>query len=301
MARPVQDSRRALLFALLGFATLATGDVVVKTMAGEWPASAVAALRWVIGASALAAITAARHGRTALGMPRPWLQAGRGAAVGTASLCFFLAIHMMPLADAMAIVFTSPMLTALFSALVLRERVERAAWVSIALAFAGVLAVLRPNLLALGWPALLPLVAAVGMAVLFLLNRKAAGLAPPIAMQLYLAMWATPVLLVAAAAGHVSGALPVPVPDASVVVRVALVALAATTGHLFIYKATELASAATIAPMTYVQMLIAVAAGMALFGDHPTAATLAGAALIIGGGLVLWRAQRPREADVTPD
>ena len=301
MARPVQDSRRALVFALLGFATLATGDVVVKTMAGEWPASAVAALRWVIGASALAAITLGRHGAGALAMPRPWLQAGRGAAVAIASLCFFTAIHLMPLADAMAIVFTSPMLTALFSALVLRERVQRAAWVSIALAFAGVLAVLRPNLLALGWPALLPLVAAVGMAVLFLLNRKAAGLAPPIAMQLYLAIWAAPVLLIAAVAGHVSGVLPVPAPEASIVARVALVALAATTGHLFIYKATELASAATIAPMTYVQMLIAVAAGMAMFGDDPTPATLAGAALIIGGGLVLWRAQRPREADVSRD
>lgn len=301
MARPVQDARRALVFALLGFATLATGDVVVKTMAGEWPASAITALRWVIGASARAAITVGRHGAGVLARPRPWLQAGRGAAVAIASLCFFTAIHLMPLADAMAIVFTSPMLTALFSALVLRERVERAAWVSTGLAFAGVLAVLRPNLLALGWPALLPLVAAVGMAVLFLLNRKAAGLAPPIAMQLYLAIWATPVLLMAAAAGHVSGVLPVPVPDAWIVVRVALVALAATTGHLFIYKATELASAATIAPMTYVQMLIAVAAGMALFGDHPAAATLAGAALIIGGGLVLWRSQRPREAALAPD
>jgi drug/metabolite transporter (DMT)-like permease len=109
------------------------------------------------------------------------------------------------------------------------------------------------------------------------------------------------VLLIAAVAGHVSGVLPVPAPEASIVARVALVALAATTGHLFIYKATELASAATIAPMTYVQMLIAVAAGMAMFGDDPTPATLAGAALIIGGGLVLWRAQRPREADVSRD
>jgi len=287
------DVRKALLFALIGFSTLATGDVVVKSMAGEWPASGVASLRWLIGAAALAAITSARQGAGALRMPRPWLQAGRGAAVGIASLCFFLGLHMMPIADAMAIVFTSPMLTALISALLLREKVPRAAWVSIALAFAGVLIVLRPNVLALGTPALLPLVAAVGMAVLFLLNRKVAGLAPPIAMQLYLAMWAAPIIFVAAVVGHASGLLPIPVPDASIVVRVALVALLATTGHLFIYRATEFASAATIAPMTYVQMLVALAAGWLLFGDAPTWATLAGAALIIGGGLYLWRAQKP--------
>jgi drug/metabolite transporter (DMT)-like permease len=298
------DVRKALLFALAGFATLATGDVVVKSMAGEWPGSAVASLRWLIGAAALTAITSARHGAGAVRMPRPWLQAGRGAAVAIASLSFFLGIHLMPLADAMAIVFTSPMLTALVSALVLRERVPRAAWVSIALAFAGVLVVLRPNVLALGPVALLPLVAAVGMTVLFLLNRRVAGLAPPIAMQLYLAVWAAPVLLAVAVAGHLSGVLPVPVPDAMIVLKVAMVALLATTGHLFIYRATEFASAATIAPMTYVQMLIAIGAGWLLFGDEPTAATLVGAGLIIGGGLYLWRSQSsppPILAETTPE
>ena len=283
---------RGLLFALLGFAVLASGDVVVKTLAGEWPASAIAALRWVLGGAALLAIVGAAEGRAAVAMPRPWLQAGRGAAVALASFTFFLGVHLMPLADAMAIVFTSPMLTAIVSALFLGERISRAAAISIALAFGGTLIVLRPNLLALGPAALLPLAAAFGMALLFLLNRRAAGLGSPLAMQLYVAMWAAPVLVALAAVLHATGLLTVPMPDAGIVARVGLVALAATTGHFFIYRATELASAATIAPMIYVEILVAVAGGWLVFGEVPGATTIGGAALIIAGGLWLWRSQR---------
>jgi drug/metabolite transporter (DMT)-like permease len=293
MAGPGQgNARKGLLLALAGFAVLASGDVVVKTLAGEWPASAVAALRWVLGAAALFALVAAREGRTAVRMSRPWLHAGRGAAVGLASLTFFLGVHLMPLADAMSIVFTSPMLTALISAVVLRERITRAAAVSIGLAFAGTLIVLRPNLLALGPAALLPLAAALGLALLFLLNRRAAGGGSALGMQLYMALWTAPMLVVAAAVLHAAGLLPVGVPDLNILARVALVALAATTGHLLIYRATELASAATIAPMIYVQILVAIAGGWLVAGEVPGAATLTGAALIIAGGLWLWRSKR---------
>ena len=53
--------------------------------------------------------------------------------------------------------------------------------------------------------------------------------------------------------------------------------------------------------MTYVQLLIAAALGWAMFGDAPDAATFGGAALIIGGGLWLWRSQKAPVVAGTPD
>lgn len=55
MARPVQPARArfALLIALAGFCSLSVGDAVVKSMAGEWPAPAVSALRYCLGAFGL--------------------------------------------------------------------------------------------------------------------------------------------------------------------------------------------------------------------------------------------------------
>jgi drug/metabolite transporter (DMT)-like permease len=52
--------------------------------------------------------------------------------------------------------------------------------------------------------------------------------------------------------------------------------------------------------MTYVQLLVAAALGWAWFGDAPDLVTYLGAALIIGGGLLLWRSQKPREVADAP-
>lgn len=64
---------------------------------------------------------------------------------------------------------------------------------------------------------------------------------------------------------------------------------------------TTRASAAEIAPMTYVQLLIAMALGIAIFSDWPDLTSLLGSAIIIGAGLFLWY-QKPAlvSDEVTP-
>lgn len=226
----------ALLMAVTGFSILSVGDAIVKSMAGEWPGSAVSALRYTFGAAGLAVAVALRFGRSGFVLPRPWLQFGRGAAVSLATICFFLGVMAMPLADATAIQFTSPILTAVLSALVLGERAPTATWAAIALAFAGVLIVLRPNVAEIGAEALYPLGAAFGMAWLIILNRKAAGDAPVLVMQLLLAMFAAPLLVAAAGLLAWSGApqFAIPVPSAGVMLKCLAVAFTATVGHLLI-------------------------------------------------------------------
>ena len=294
----------ALVLALVGFSILSFGDAVVKTMAGEWPAPAVSALRYNFGALGLGAAVWLVYGRAGFTMPRPRLQLARGAAVSLATICFFLGVMAMPLADATAIQFTSPILTALLSGLVLGERVPKGTWGAIAVAFAGVLIVLRPNLLEIGGAALYPLGAAFGMAWLIIFNRKTAGDAPILVMQFLLALFAAPLLLLAAAGLALTGApqFAVPWPSGEVIAKCALVAFTASTGHLLIFWATTKANAAAVSPMTYVQLIAAAGLGWAWFGDVPDAAALGGAALIIGAGLWLWRSQKPPPPPVhTPD
>lgn len=121
--RPTE--RTGLLYALAGFSLLSCGDAVVKSMAGEWAPTAIAALRYVLGAIGLGALLAAREGRPAFAMPLPRVQLLRGFAVALATIGFFTAVFVMPLAAATALTFTSPMLTALLAALVLGEPARR--------------------------------------------------------------------------------------------------------------------------------------------------------------------------------
>ncbi len=290
------SSLRGLTYAACGFALLSCGDAVIKSMAGQWPGTAVAALRYSFGAIGLAGLLWMKEGRTGFRVPMLPVQIGRAASVAFASICFFLGIFLMPLAEATVIQFIIPLLTAILSAIFLKESAPKEAWVATGLAFAGVLIVLRPNMATLGPAALLPLFGAFGMASMMLFNRKAAGAASVVAMQFMISALALPFMIGAAIAGHFSGipALALSVPAASVVAKCAIVAVSATCAHTLIYVATTRASAAAIAPMIYVQLLVAISLGAIFFDNRPDAATFAGAALVIGGGLYLWNSQRAR-------
>lgn len=284
--------RSGLIYAVAGFATLSVGDAVVKSMAGAWPAVAVAALRFTIGAAGLSVLLWRSEGPRAFVPTHPWLQVARGVCLAVASVSFFSAIYLMPLAEAMAIGFLSPVLTQLLAGAVLRETVHRRVWIASAAAFSGVLIVLRPNLAELGLAALLPLNAALFMALLMISNRASAGQGSALSMQVFVAGVCAPILIVSAAAAKASGVAGFDFswPSWDIVLRCAVVAVTASTAHWLAYIGAARAGAAAIAPAIYVQMQVAITLGWWWFGDRPDLATMAGAALIVGSGLYLWRA-----------
>src|SRR3546814_11450166 len=78
-------------------------------------------------------------------VPRMGIQFGRGASVAMATLCFYVGVQLMPLADVTAVQFVSPVFVALLSPLMLSERTPVVAWVSTLVAMTGVMTVLTPN------------------------------------------------------------------------------------------------------------------------------------------------------------
>ncbi len=288
--------RQGVLIALAGFAMLSVGDAVVKSMAGAWPAFAVAALRFAIGAIGLSLLLLRSEGPSAFVPVQPWLQVGRGFCLAVASVSFFSAVHLMPLAEAMAIAFLSPVLTQLLAGLLLGETVHRRVWLTSAVALTGVAIVLRPNLAELGLAALLPLISAVFFALMMVANRASAGQGSALSMQVFIAGICAPILLVAAAGAKLSGvpALDFGWPSWDIVARCAVVAVTASSAHWLAYVGTARAGAAQVAPAIYVQMLVAIGLGWWWFGDRPDGYTLLGAGLIIAAGLYLWRAGQSR-------
>ncbi|MEM6585693.1 MAG: DMT family transporter [Pseudomonadota bacterium] len=280
-----------LAYAVAGFAVLSVGDAIIKSMAGAWPAYAVAALRFSIGALALSALLWRSEGPRAFVPANPWLQMGRGGCVALASLCFFSAIYIMPLAEALAIGFLSPILVQVFAGLFLGERVPARVYGYSLLALAGVAIILRPNLALLGWAALLPLVSAVFFALLMVLNRVSAGQGSALSAQVFIAGFSAPILILASLIAKLSGVpeLDFGWPSWDIVARCAMVAVTASTAHWLAYLGTAKAGAAQVAPAIYVQMIVAVILGWLFFGDVPDAWTLLGAGLIIVAGLLVWR------------
>ncbi|OYW46578.1 MAG: hypothetical protein B7Z08_12080 [Sphingomonadales bacterium 32-68-7] len=282
--------RAGLAFALAGFCTLSIGDAIIKGMPGAWPATAMAATRYVMGTIVLAGLLARSEGMGALRLPRDGLQWVRGVAISLSAVGMFLAVWLMPLAEATTIAFTQPIITSVLAMWVLGERARPSTWLATLAAFAGVFLVLRPNFETAGWGVLFPVVAAAGMAVTIIANRKVAGRASVLALQYYMSVTAMLFLLAATTAGHLSGfeRFHLTVPHWSVVARCAFIGLTATLAQWLIFMGTVKAGAGTVAPMTYGQLLMATVLGLVFFGDRPGGTALVGAAVIIGAGLFLW-------------
>ncbi len=286
-----QNRLAGLAFAAAGYALLTIGDAVVKSIHGAWPGTAVAMLRYVFGAMGMCTLLWFREGRHGFACPLPLIQLGRGLCVALGSTFFFLAVAVMPLPEATVIQFANPILVAIFSMIFLKETARPAVWVATIIAMAGVVIVIRPNLANVGLAGLLPLGTAISMAMMVIFNRMAAGRASALQAQMLISVMAMPILILITLGGHVSGLpiLEVSWPSASVVMKCAIVAVTGSLAHGLIYMATERVSAATMAPVTYIQLVVAVVLSALVFGHWPDLAVYAGSALIIAAGLILWR------------
>lgn len=283
--------RSGLALAVTGFSILSVGDAVVKTMAGDWPPYAVAALRFTIGAVVLAAVLARSEGRQGF-VPQNWkLQFARGVCLAIATTGFFAAIYIMPLAEAMAIGFLAPILTQALAGPLLGEAVKPKVYTVSILALVGVAIILRPNLADLGWAAVFPLISAIFVALMMIANRASAGQGSTLSAQVFLAGFCAPILILGAIGAKLSGVEQFDFgwPSWDVVARCAFVALTASTAHWLVYTGTSRAGASQVAPAIYVQMLVAVLMGWLFFDDVPDLYTVLGAAVIILCGLYLWR------------
>lgn len=76
---------------------------------------------------------------------RPFLLLFRGLIGTIALMMYFYNIFHMPLADAITFTKTSPIFTAVFAYIVLKEDLKKKAWIAILMGFVGMLFVIKPS------------------------------------------------------------------------------------------------------------------------------------------------------------
>ena len=91
--------------------------------------------------------------------------------------CFFLSLHWLPIADALAIFFVQPLVLTALSPLVLGERVGPHRWAAVAVGFVGTLIIIRPGIAELNPGSWLAFGAGVTLAFYFVMTRAMAGVA----------------------------------------------------------------------------------------------------------------------------
>lgn len=247
-------------------------------------------LRFVVHAVISFLMVAPRQGLGVL-RPRKWgLQAVRALLLGVMTTNNFFAMQYLQLTETVSIMFSAPLIVALISHFGLKQHLRLAQWAAIVIGFAGVLLVVRPGSASFH-PAMLVMVFNATLFAGFnLLTRHMARTEPPEATQWYSALG--PALLLA------PFALPHSHWNHSLLEWGVLLAAGfwGAVGHFLHVRAHSYATAATLSPFSYQQILYMAAWGWILFGDIPPPPVFLGGCVIVGCGLFLWWEQGRAES-----
>lgn len=262
------------------------------------PALMVSQARFVFGFLTVALVLLARRaaGRPAWvepagGARRPqWLLHLLRTALGwLGGFLMFSAAVSLPLADANALSFVSPVATMLFAVLLLGEKVGPWRWLAAAIALFGALVLLRPGAGIIQPAALFALGAAATMGLESIVIKRLATTEPP-----------GRTMLINNAMGALIGcgmAAPVFFWPQAGLVWLLLVAMGSVmvSAQVLYLMANQRADASFVAPFWYLTLVWAAGYDIAVFGLWPDAVSVIGAAIIAAGGLLMtWREMRAR-------
>ena len=293
MAASGRNLKGALL-ALVSFAIFSSHDAAIKALGASYHAAQIVLFSALFGLPAALLLIMRERSPITLRPVDPWGVALRSGAVVMASICSFYAFSAVPMAQAYAIFFSTPILVTLLAMPLLGERVGMRRGIAIAVGMAGVLIVLRPGQASLGIGHLAALGAASASSLIAILTRKLGGSERMVVLLVY------PMLGNIAIMALVQPFVyrPIAGVDLLLMVYVALGAFVAMSLLIAAYRSAE---AVIVAPMQYSQIIWAVVFGLAFFGETPDLQTLIGAGVVMASGLyILMREQRLHGAPVAP-
>ena len=219
----------------------------------------------------------------------PWQTFLRGFFGLTTSFLVILSFKVMPLADALAIIFSSPLIVTALSAVFLGEPVGWRRWSATTAGFGGALLIVGPSFDSVGLWALAPIGAALASALRDIISRRlgARDTGPSILF------WT---MIVSMAGGMTTlPFLGISAPDPAVWGLIAATALLIALAYRLNIAAFTVASGAIVAPLRYLSLVWAAVLGYAIWDDVPDPQAIAGATVIIAAGLYIWRREAALE------
>jgi drug/metabolite transporter (DMT)-like permease len=292
--------------ATFAFALMAA---LIKIAAPVFPVSEVVFFRSIFAMATLAAWLASRgEWPAALRTTRPLGHIGRSLAGACGMFANFIALALLPLADATAFTFATPLIVVPLASIVLGEQVRLARAAAVAAGFVGVLVMLSGHL-GEGAPsrvgAIVALFGAGSAAVAMIQTRRLTKSEATGAIVFYFSSVTAVIsliLLVTAAVWPESGAfaglaagqrfvVPTPLEFAGL----AAIGLLGGCGQIMMTHCYRFADASVVAAFDYVSMVWAAALGYLVFNETPTPSVLTGSGVVVAAGIaLLWREHQAR-------
>lgn len=297
----------------LGVLVFALQDWIIKAVSSDYPIHEAIVIRCIVGLPLILALVWLQGSpRDILSPQWPWL-ALRGLILCVSYTTYYLAFPAMPLAQVIALWFTTPIFVVALAGPVLGEKVGYKRWVATLIGFVGVLIMVRPFDEDFSATALLPVVSALTYGGAQLMARRMGVTQSAGVMSFYQNLM---FFIVAGIAALILGdgrfnnsADPSlafllrawSMPQGWDLVFLAACGGIAAAGMVLLTQAYRLAEANFVTSFEYTAIIWAVLGGWFWFGEVPSGETFLGATLIVLAGLyVLYGARKPPQIEIEP-
>ncbi|MEL7114570.1 MAG: DMT family transporter [Pseudomonadota bacterium] len=311
--RGLSPASAGILFILFGVFCISINDMLIKLLSGDYPLHQMVFVRSAIGIAFTLVLVQLEGGWRILKTNRPWLHMLRGLMIVFANMTYFMALAVMPIADATALFFVAPLFITLLSIPVLGEKVGVRRIGAIVVGFLGVLLMVRPGGMEDApplWVLSLPVAAAFGYAMMQVLTRKLGMSSKASAMAVYIQgmflLVGGAFFLVAGDGRYAEGLTNESLifllrawvwPQGGDIWLFLLLGLMSAIVGYALSQAYRLGDAATIAAYEYVALPLAVMWGWMIFGTLPGLNAWMGIFLIAASGVYVFLRERVRRTE----
>ncbi len=195
---------------------------------------------------------------------------------------YYLSFSGLPLATATVLSFTTVLFVTALAGPALGETVGWRRWTATLVGFCGVLAIVRPGEVPLGWPVLGALASCMVGSMIVLTTKALAKTERTVTIMFWVGVVALAIALPVAWPGLAW-------PGWGNFGLLALVAFCGPCAMQIWITAMRLADASVIAPISYIRLVFASLFGVVLFGEVPDPWLALGAVLIVGSALYITR------------
>jgi len=280
----------ALILASTVF--LGTSDVTAKYLSATLPSIEIAWIRFLTFALIMSPAMLPGSPVYALQTERPGLQVMRGIALLGSSLFFISGLRFLPIAEASATGFVSPLFVTALSIVFLGESVGVRRWLATAIGLIGVLIILRPGTSEFHPAAFFPIISALAWAATLIMTRMMSGRELAITTMTYSSIVGVGILSVLVPFVWVA-------PSWHDILFGIFIGIASTAGQWIVVLAFRYADASVLAPFSYTQLLWVSILGFLIFGEIPDIWTVIGAAFIVASGLYTAHRERVRRLQIS--
>ncbi|WP_338048858.1 DMT family transporter [Rhodobaculum claviforme] len=275
-----------MLGAIASFVLMAVSGREVQA---ELNSFQLMAWRSAIGfAIVCAAMALSRPGFAQARTAQPWLHVKRNVFHFAGQNAWFMALMLLPLAQLVALEFTSPIWVALLAALMLGERLTRRKIVAVLLGFTGVLIVAQPGVEPIQIGHAVALMAALGFALNTIYTKQIMAHDTVLCVLFWMTLSQGLMGLVLGLPGGF------PWPSAGVWPWLVLVGMTGLSAHYCLTSALGHAPASIVAPMEFLRLPVIATVGALVYAESVAVAVFVGGAVILTANMVNIGVRWPR-------